>query len=159
MDRRRLELGEAIDLIERLGESTARTFAPLKAFQAQLLYLAASFEPVLVFQETLERLVRTFPPVKALRDELTHLTESFQRELDLLISTLEPARDFRERIITLARALEQANDLLNDLRELRTTFVKPSQSATPSRDNPARGDDLVAAIVTGSVESGGSESR
>src|ERR1700724_966160 len=47
------ELNDAIEQIERLGEATARTFAPLKAFQSHLVYLVASLDSIRQFQSNL----------------------------------------------------------------------------------------------------------
>jgi soluble cytochrome b562 len=133
------ELAQAIDLIERLGESSARTFAPLKAFQSHLVYLVASFDAIRSFQSNLLELSRSFPPVRPLQEELMAMTDAFEGELGGLIKTLEPARDFRERILVLARSLDQANELLNELHELQASFA----SSRPEPAGPSSGNDLL----------------
>lgn len=136
------ELGEAIDQIERLGEATARTFAPLKAFQSHLVYLVASLDSIRQFQTNLEQLVRTFSPAQSLYDELGTLTDSFQLELDNFVGSLQPAKEFRDRILVLARSLDQANEMLDELHELQASF--PTRPPSPAR---GQGEDLIGLIL------------
>ncbi len=136
------ELNDAIDQIERLGEATARTFAPLKAFQSHLVYLIASLDSIRQFQTNLEQLVRTFSPAQALYDELATLTDSFQLELNNFVQSLQPAREFRDRILVLARSLDQANEMLDELQELQASF--PARSGGPSQ---GQGEDLIGSIL------------
>jgi len=136
------QLNDAIETIERLGEATARTFAPLKAFQSHLVYLVASLDAIRQFQNNLEQLVRTFSPAQALYDEMAALTDSFQLELQNFVQSLQPAREFRDRILVLARSLDQANEMLDELQELQSSFpVRPGNAPQ------GRSEDLIASIL------------
>ncbi len=134
------ELNDAIEQIERLGEATARTFAPLKAFQSHLVYLVASLDSIRQFQNSLAQLVKNFSPAQALYDELVTLTDSFQLELQNFVQSLQPAREFRDRILVLARSLDQANEMLDELQELQASFP-------PSPTAPAPNSDLIDTIL------------
>lgn len=86
------ELVGTIDVLDHLGETTARAFGPLQAFQSHLVYLVACFEPVQTFQESLRQLAQKFAPARPLHDEMARLTESLQAEIATLIKMLEPAK-------------------------------------------------------------------
>ena len=136
------ELNSAIEQIERLGEATARTLSPLKAFQSHLVYLVASLDAIRQFQTNLEQLVRSFPPAQALYDEMATLTNSFQAELHNFVQSLQPAREFRDRILVLARSLDHANEMLDELQELQASF--PAHAGDAPR---VQGEDLISSIL------------
>lgn len=147
------ELVGAIDVLDRLGETTARAFGPLQAFQAHLVYLVACFEPVQAFQENLRQLAQSFPPARPLHDEMARLTESLQSEITTLIKMLEPAKDFRERILGMARSFNQVDELLDELAELRAALAA-AQAAAPKQGAPGTArDDLIKAVEQGVVRS------
>jgi hypothetical protein len=153
------ELAGAIDVLDRLGETTARAFGPLQAFQSHLVYLVACFEPVQTFQESLRQLAQNFAPARPLHDEMARLTESLQTEIATLSRMLEPAKDFRERILGLARSFSQVNGLLDELAELQAALAA-AQAAAPRQGTPSTvRDDLIKAVEQGVVRSDFGEDR
>jgi hypothetical protein len=143
----------AIDVLERLGESTVRALGPLQAFQPHLVYLVACFEPVQIFEDSLKQLAENFAPARGLYDEMAELTQALQSELANLVKMIEPARTFRERILAVAQSLEQANALLDELAELESAIVG-TQAAAPKQRQPANvKDDLIKSVVQGAVRS------
>lgn len=129
------ELAQAIDLIERMTESAARLFGPLRSFHSQLSQLAVSFESMRAFQGQLAHLGKTFEPMRLLHDQLTQLSDGIQMHVAQLVKSLDPAKDFRDRISALARAMDQASELQADFGELYSTFRKDSNDAQPAGDS------------------------
>ena len=153
------ELVGTIDVLDHLGETTARAFGPLQAFQSHLVYLVACFEPVQTFQESLRQLAQKFAPARPLHDEMARLTESLQAEIATLIKMLEPAKDFRERILGLGRSFNQVNELLDELAELQGALAA-AQAAAPKQSKPSTvRDDLIKAVAQGVVRSDFGEDR
>jgi methyl-accepting chemotaxis protein len=116
------ELAQAVDLIERMTDSAARLFGPLRAFHTQLSQLAVSFESMRTFQGQLAQLGKTFEPMRLLHDQLAQLSDGIQQHVAQLVKSLDPAKDFRDRISTLARSMEQASELQADFGELYSAF-------------------------------------
>jgi len=116
------ELAQAIDLIERMTDSAARLFGPLRQFHSQLTQLAVSFESMRAFQGQLAQLGKTFEPMRLLHDQLAQLSDGIQTHVAQLVKSLDPAKDFRDRINALARAMDQASELQADFGELYSTF-------------------------------------
>ncbi len=153
------DLAGAIDVLDRLGETTARSFGPLQAFQAHLVYLVACFEPVQTFQESLRQLAQNFAPARPLHDEMARLTESLQTEIATLTRMLEPAKDFRERILGLARSFNQVNELLEELAELQAALTAGQAAAPKQSAASSARDDLIKAVEQGVVRSDFGEDR
>lgn len=116
------ELAQAIDLIERMTDSAARLFGPLRQFHAQLSQLAVSFESMRAFQGQLAQLGKTFEPMRLLHDQLVQLSDGIQTHVAQLVKSLDPAKDFRDRINALARSMDQASELQADFGQLYSTF-------------------------------------
>jgi methyl-accepting chemotaxis protein len=153
------DLVGAIDVLDRLGETTARSFGPLQAFQAHLVYLVACFEPVQTFQESLRQLAQNFAPARPLHDEMARLTDSLQTEIATLTRMLEPAKDFRERILGLARSFNQVNELLDELAELQAALAAGQAAAPKQSAASSARDDLIKAVEQGVVRSDFGEDR
>jgi hypothetical protein len=116
------ELAQAVDMIERMTDSAARLFGPLRAFHSQLSQLAVSFESMRAFQGQLAKLGKTFEPMRLLHDQLARLSDGVQFHVAELVKSLDPAKDFRDRITALARSMEQASELQAGFRELYSAF-------------------------------------
>jgi len=132
------ELAQAIDLIERMTDSAARLFGPLRQFHGQLSQLAVSFESMRAFQGQLAQLGKTFEPMRLLHDQLAQLSDGIQTHVAQLVKSLDPAKDFRDRISALARAMDQASELQADFGELYSTFRASSNSL--SREDDGAGE-------------------
>jgi hypothetical protein len=153
------DLAGAIAVLDRLGETTARSFGPLQAFQAHLVYLVACFEPVQTFQESLRQLAQNFAPARPLHDEVARLAESLQTEIATLTRMLEPAKDFRERILGLARSFNPVNELLDELAELQAALAAGHAAAPKQRAASTTRNDLIKAVEQGVVRSDFGEHR
>ncbi len=116
------DLNRIFDPIDRVGNSAARAFGPLRGFQKQMALLAKSFEPMRAFQAQLSQIAQTFEPMKALEDQLSQLADSFRSHIADLIKALEPAKQLRERIQHLSAAFEEANELQEQFGELYEAF-------------------------------------
>lgn len=116
------DLNRIFDPIDRVGNSAARAFAPLRGFQKQMAQLAQSFEPMRAFQAQLSQMAQTFEPMKGLEDQLSRLADSFQSHLADLIKALEPAKQLRERIQHLGAAFDEATELQAQFSELYQAF-------------------------------------
>jgi methyl-accepting chemotaxis protein len=131
------DLNRIFDPIDRVGNSAARAFGPLRGFQKQMAQLARSFEPMRTFQQQLSQIAQTFEPMKALEDQLSQLADSFQSHIADLIKALEPAKQLRERIQHLSATFEEANELQEQFSELYEAF----QLSPPLNGNHANGLD------------------
>ncbi len=133
------ELAQAIDLIERMTDSAARLFDPLRQFHAQLSQLAVAFESMRAFQGQLAQLGKTFEPMRLLHDQLAQLSEGIQTHVARLVKSLDPAKDFRDRINALARSMDQASELQADFGQLYSTFrAGTNSSGSDERDEESR---------------------
>ncbi len=124
------DLSKVFEPIDRMGNSAARAFEPLRGFHDQMAQLARSFEPMRAFQQQLAQLAQTFEPMKALESQLGQLADSFQNHLAELIKSLEPARQMHERIERLAATFDQAAELQAQFTELRDAFRLSPSSGT-----------------------------
>ena len=116
------DLNRIFNPIDRVGNSAARAFAPLRGFQKQMAQVAQSFEPMRAFQAQLSQIAQTFEPMKALEDQLSRLANSFQSHIADLIKALEPAKQLRERIQHLSEAFDEATELQEQFSELYEAF-------------------------------------
>jgi methyl-accepting chemotaxis protein len=116
------DLSRIFEPIDRMGNSAARTFAPLRGFQKQMAQLARSFEPMRTFQQQLSQLAQNFEPMKALEGQLSQLADSFQSHIGELIKALEPAKQMRDRIEQLGAAFDQVTELQEQFTELYDAF-------------------------------------
>jgi DNA repair exonuclease SbcCD ATPase subunit len=125
------DLNRIFDPIDRVGDSAARAFGPLRGFQKQMALLAKSFGPMRAFQAQLSQIAQTFEPMKALEDQLSQLADSFRSHIADLIKALEPAKQLRERIQHLSAAFEEANELQEQFGELYEAFqLSPASNGT-----------------------------
>lgn len=125
------DLSRMFEPIDRMSNSAARAFGPLRGFQKQMAQLARSFEPMRAFQQQLTQLAQTFEPMKALEGQLSQLTDSFQSHIGELIKSLEPVKRIRERIDHLAAAFDEAIELQQQFTELFDAFqMDPGSNGT-----------------------------
>lgn len=117
-----VELTKTFEPIEALGQSAAKAFAPLRAFQEQLAQLSRSFEPMRAFQAQLAELAQSFEPMKGLQHQLAMISDAFEININQLMRSLEPAKQFQEQLIKLARTLEPATELQDDFAILADAF-------------------------------------
>jgi hypothetical protein len=117
-----VEMTKTFEPVEALGQSAAKSFAPLRVFQEQLAQLSRSFEPMRAFQAQLAELAQSFAPMKGLQHQLAMISDAFDININQLMRSLEPAKQFQERLIKLARTFEPATELQDDFAILAEAF-------------------------------------
>jgi len=131
------DLGTSFDTIERLAQSAANAFEPIRAFRDQMEKLSSTFEPMRSFQEQLGTLAESFEPMKALHEQIAMLGEAFQINLAQLARAMEPARNFQVQLAALAKSFEAVDELQGQFLQLSESFGVASRAGNGANDTGA----------------------
>lgn len=117
------EFSRAFEHLERLGQSAAQAFEPLRRFQGQIEQLAKSFAPMRGLRLELAGMSETFAPMRELQNQVERLAAAFEENLGEVVVALEPARQIRQRLERLAQAFRDASELRDRFADLRSNFA------------------------------------
>lgn len=131
------EFSQAFEHLERLGQSAAQAFEPLRRFQGQIEQLAKSFAPMRGLRLELAGMPETFAPMRELQNQVERLAAAFEENLGEVVVALEPVRQIRQRLERLAQAFHDASELRDRFADLRSNFAigdsDGRNDAAPSR--------------------------
>ncbi len=134
------ELTRTFEPIDGLGQSAAKSLAPLATFRDQLTRLARTFEPMRAFQAQLAELAQSMEAMQGLQYQLALLSDAFAVNLRQASNAIQPAIEFRAMLLKLAASFDSAAELQASFAELATVFhtdrltiTPPGESATANR--------------------------
>ena len=131
------ELTRTFEPIDGLGQSAAKSLAPLATFRDQLTRLARTFEPMRAFQAQLAELAQSMEAMQGLQYQLALLSDAFAVNLRQASNAIQPAIEFRAMLLKLAASFDSAAELQTSFAELATVFHTDRLTITPPSESDA----------------------